>query len=141
MATTAPQAGKTFTLRLGTTSTTTVITNLLSHGSKSSMGTRETTTKSSGTHKEYLTTFGDQTFDFSGYYTVTATAMGYEDMEAAKDASTLIFWEEGSGVTGTPKRTGTGYIVDLSRDSPHDGNVGFSGTIQNTGDPVTATYP
>jgi hypothetical protein len=141
MATTAPEFGKTFTLRLGTTSTTTVITNLLSHGSKASMGTREVTTKASGTHKEYKTTFADQTFDFSGIYTSTATAQGYEDMEIVKDAGTLIFWEEGSGTTGTPKRAGTGYIVDLSRTSPHDGNVEFSGTIQNTGDPATTSYP
>lgn len=140
MATTSPAAGKTFTLRLGLTSTTTVITNLLSHGSSKTMDTREVTTKASGTHKEYLPTFADNTFDFSGLYTSTASTFGYEDLESAMDAGTLVYWEEGTGTSTTPKRSGTGYIVSLNREAPHDGNVEFSGTIQNTGDPATGTY-
>lgn len=141
MATTAPASGKLVTLRIGLTSTTTVITNLLSHGSSKSKDTREVTTKSSGTHKEYLPTFSDMTWDFSGFYTDTASSFGYEDLESAMDAGTLVYWEEGSGTATTPKRTGTGYIVSLSKEAPHDGNVEFSGSIQNTGDPVVGAYP
>lgn len=140
MPTTSPAGGKALTLRLGLTSTATVITNLVSHSSSKSKDTREVTTKASGTHKEYLPTFSDKTFDFSGLYTDTASTMGYEDLESAMDAGTLIYWEEGTGTSLSPKRTGTGYIVALDREAPHDGNVEFSGTIQNTGDPVVAAY-
>lgn len=141
MATTSPLGGKPLTIRVGTTSTTTVITNLLSHSVSKSKDTREVTTKSSGTHKEYLPTFSDKTIDFSGLFTESATSAGYEDLETWMDAGTLVYWEEGTGVAASPKRTGTGYITSLSKDAAHDGNVEFSGTIQNTGDPVVGVYP
>jgi predicted secreted protein len=141
MATTSPQAGKDVTLRLGLTSTATVITNLTSQGLSKTKDTREVTTKSSGTHKEYRPTFSDLTWNASGLFTESASTMGFEDLESAMDAGTLIYWEEGTGTAASPKRTGTGYIVGLNKEAPHDGNVEFSVDIQNTGDPVTGVYP
>lgn len=138
MATTSPQLGKTLTLRIGGSPTT--ITNLTSNSLSHVTDMIEVTTKSSGTHKEYLPSFQDLTIDFEGIYTVTASTQGYEDLLTSKLAGTSVAWEWGSGVTGTPKLSGVGYITDLSQDAPLDDVATFSGSIQNTGDPVVAAY-
>jgi predicted secreted protein len=138
MATTTPTLGKVLTLRIGATPTT--ITNLTSNSLSHTTDSINVTTKSSGTHKEYLVAFQDLTFSFEGLYTVTASTQGYEDLLTAKLAGTAVSWEWGTGVTGTPKLSGTGYILTLDQDAPMDGAVTFSGSIQNTGDPTVGTY-
>lgn len=138
MATTTPQLGKTLTLKIGAIPTT--ITNLRSSSLSHTTDMIEVSTQASGTHKEYLPSFQDLTFDFEGIYTVTASTSGYEDLLTSKLAGTAVTWEYGSGVTGTPKLSGTGYIVSLDLDAPYDDVATFSGSIQNTGDPVEGTY-
>jgi predicted secreted protein len=138
MATTAPQLGKALTLRIGATPT--VITNLRSNSLSHVTDMMDVTTKSSGTHKEYLPSFQDLTIDFEGIYTVTASTQGYEDLLTSKLAGTAVSWEWGSGVTGTPKLSGSGYITSLDQDAPLDDVATFSGSIQNTGDPVVGAY-
>lgn len=138
MATTTPTLGKSLTLRIGATPTT--ITNLTSNSLDQITDMIPVTTKASGTHKEYLPSFQDTTFSFEGIYTATASTQGYEDLDTAKRAGTSISWEWGTGVSGSPKLSGTGYITSLKQDAPLDGVVTFSGAIQNTGDPVSATY-
>jgi predicted secreted protein len=136
MATTTPQLGKTLTLKIGGTTITNLRSNSLSH----TTDMIEVSTQSSGTHKEYLPSFQDLTFDFEGIYTVTASTQGYEDLLSSKLAGTSVAWEWGTGVSGTPKLSGTGYIVSLDQDAPYDDVATFSGSIQNTGDPTSGTY-
>src|SRR5687768_6657785 len=138
MATTDPVLGKSLTLKIG--GTPTVITNLTSNSLSHSTDSIGVTTKDSGTHKEYKVQFQDLTLDFEGLYTSTASTQGYEDLLTAKLAGTLITWEWGTGVTGTPKLSGSGYILTLDQDAPLDDAVTFSGSIQNTGDPAVGTY-
>jgi hypothetical protein len=138
MATTTPQLGKLLTLRIG--GTPTVITNLTSNSLSHVTDMIEVTSKSSGTHKEYPPSFQDLTFDFEGIYTVTASTQGYEDLLTSKLAGTVVTWEWGTGVTGTPKLSGSGYITGLDQDAPLDDVATFSGSIQNTGDPTVGTF-
>lgn len=138
MATTSPQLGKTLTLRLG--GTPTVITNLTSNSLNHLTDMVEVTTKSSGTHKEYLPLFQGLTIDFEGVYTITPTTEGYEDLLASKLAGTAVSWEWGTGVDGTPKLSGTGYITGLDKDAPLDDVVTFSGSIQTTDVPTEGIY-
>jgi predicted secreted protein len=139
MATTAPQLGKTMTLRL--TGTPTVITNMRSSSLSFVTDMIDVTTKSSGTHKEYLPSFQDLTIDGEGVYTLTASTQGFEDLLTSKLAGSSVTWEYGnSAVSGSPKWSGTGYITDLSVDAPYDDVVTFTVSIQNTGDPTVGTY-
>jgi predicted secreted protein len=139
MATTAPQLGKTLTIRIGTPTGVT-ITNLRSNSLSSVTDMIEVTTKSSGTHKEYLPSFQDLTIDFEGVFTQTASSYGPEDVLATKIAGTSFTWEYGSGVATTLKITGTGYFTAFDLDDPHDDVTTFSGAIQNTGDPTIGAY-
>lgn len=141
MATTATVNGTDLPLKLGSTSTTTKIINLLGNSSKLSTDTRKTTTKDSGTYNEYKATRNDATLDFNGLFNKAVAVNGIEDLIAWKDAGTLIFWELGTGVTGDHKWTGTGIITSLDTDAPDGDNVTFSGSIQNSGDPTYSVYP
>ena len=137
MATTAPLLGKSLTVQIGST----VITNLTSNSLDMSTDMVEVTTKSSGTHKEYLPNFQDLTLEAEGIYTKTASSLGYEDFLTSKLAGTSVSWVWGDGVSGAPKLSGTGYLTSLTVDAPMDDVVTFSLSIQNTGDPVNGTYP
>lgn len=138
MPTTTPQLGKTLTLKIGATPTT--ITNLRSNSLSHVTDMIEVSTQASGTHKEYLPSFQDLTIDFEGIYTVTASTQGYEDLLTSKLAGSSVAWEWGTGVSGTPKLSGTGYITALDQDAPYDDVATFSGSIQNTGAPTSGTY-
>jgi predicted secreted protein len=140
MATTTPSYGKELPLKIHSTSTTVQILNLQSNGISFSTDTREVTTKDSVKYREYRPTFQDATISFEGLFSAAVTTNGFEDIIAFKDAGTEIFWEIGTGVTGTQKYTGKGYITSLDVDSPLDDNVTFSGEIQNTGDLTIGTY-
>jgi predicted secreted protein len=138
MATSNPTLGKTMVLRI--TGTPTVITNLTSNSLSFTTDMIDVTTKSSGTHKEYLPNFQDLTIDFEGVYTITPSTAGFEDLLTSKLDGTAVTWEFGTTVTGTPKWSGSGYITGLDVDAPMDDKVTFSGSIQNTGDPTVGTY-
>lgn len=141
MATTAPQSGKTMTLRAHTSATTVAVTNLLSNDLDISVDMEEVTTKDSVEFKEYLARFADAKLGFSGIYSGTPSATGYEDLEGWAIAKTKIFWEFGSGVAASRKISGQGFIENVKLDAPHDSSVTFSGSIQNTGDIVVGVYP
>jgi predicted secreted protein len=140
MATTATIDGKDLPLKVGATSTTTAITNLRGNAANFSTDTRETTTKNSGTYKEFKAVRNDLTLDFEGLYTQTASTSGFEDLQGWKDAGTEIYWEIGTGVSLSPKWTGRGIITALDVDMPDGDNTGFSGSIQNTGDITIGAY-
>lgn len=140
MATTAAAYGTSFPVKLGATSTTAQIVNLKSNSVSFSTDTRETTTKDSGAYKEYLATRNDTTIGFEGLYTSTASSTGFEDILGWKEAGTMIFWEMGTGVTGSPKWTGQGIITSLDIDAPDGDNITFTGSIQGSGTVTVATY-
>lgn len=140
MATTAPAYGTDLPLMISDTSTAVEIVNLTGNSASFTTDTREVTTKQSGTYKEYKATRNDATFDFEGLYTVTVGETGFADLQGWKDAGTEIYWEMGTGVTGTPKWSGRGIITALDVDAPDGDNVTFSGSIQNTGDVAIGTY-
>lgn len=140
MPTTATLHGRDLPLKVGATSTTTKITNLVSNTAGFSTEFRETTSKDSGTYKEYKPTLNDARFTFRGWYTKTASTSGFEDLAQWKDAGTEIFWEMGSGTVTEPKWTGKGFVSNLEITADDGENVEFSGEIQNTGDVTFGTY-
>lgn len=141
MATTATIDGKDLPLKVGSTSSTTKITNLIGNSANFTTGKRKTTSKDSGTYEEYKMTRNDLTFPFRGWYTKTVSTSGFEDLLTWKDAGTEIYWEMGSGTPTEPKWTGRGFVEELTIDSEDSETVEFSGTIQNTGDPTYGVYP
>jgi hypothetical protein len=132
--------GKSLTIRIVTATVATAIQNLTSNSLSDTTDMSEVTTKNSGTHKEYKPKYQDKTISFEGLLHHTAATAGYEDLRAAKTAKTLIDWEWGTGVSGTPKLSGKGYIVSLEEDAADGEDATFSGEIQNTGDPVEGSY-
>lgn len=141
MATVAPAYGKDSTLRIGATSTTTVITNLTSNGISKNRDTRDVTSKLSGDWREMRPTYKGGEISFEGIYTEEGVSVnGYADLDGWWSAGTEIFWEYGSGVSGSRKESGKGYITSLERDDPQDGNTTFSGTIVITGEITVASY-
>jgi predicted secreted protein len=141
MATTNPTYGTSLPLKLGATSTTAQIVNLKSNSISLSTDTRETTTKDSGSYKEYLATRNDGQISFEGLYTTTAGATGIEDIIGWKEAGTMIYWEIGTGTTGHPKWTGQGIVTSLDFDMPDGDNATFSGSIQTSGTITIGVYP
>ena len=140
MATSTTVSGKALTLKVDSTSTTKVIKNLRSRSLSSTTDMAEVTTADSGTHKEYVPEFQDGGFDFSGLATeVSDSALVTNEILALKVAKTQIYWEWGTGVAGSPRISGRGYIDDFSIDSEYDNEVEFSGHIKNTGDPTFDT--
>jgi predicted secreted protein len=141
MATLTTVSGKTLTLKIDSTSTTKSIKNLRSRSLASTTDLAEVTTADSGTHKEYVAEFQDLTIDFSGLATEASDAgLVTSELLALKIAKTVIYWEWGTGVASSPRITGRGIIQDFNIDSEYDGEVEFSGAIQNTGDPTFDTY-
>lgn len=137
MATTTPLLGKNLTIQIGST----VITNLRSNSLSMMTDMIDVTTKSSGTHKEYLPSWQDLTLDAEGIYTKTASSQGVEDFLTSKLAGTSVSWVWGDGVSAAPRLTGTGYITSIDFDAPMDDVVTFTISIQNTGDPTNGVYP
>ncbi|HYG02105.1 MAG TPA: phage tail tube protein [Chryseosolibacter sp.] len=142
MATVAPTDGTDLPLKISDTSTAVEIVNLVSNSTSRTTDTRGTTTKQSGTHKEYVATRHDMTHEFEGLYTTTddASKTSFDQLDTWRRAGTVIYWEKGTGVSGTRKESGRGIIVSLDDDAPDGDNVTFSGSIQNTGDPTITTY-
>jgi hypothetical protein len=140
MATTAALDGKSLVIKVHNTSTTATITNLTSNDLDMVMEARKTTTKDSGVFHEYQPTFGDLKFGFEGLRSNTASATGSEDIKGWMVAKTEIYWEWGTGVTGTEKISGRGFFLSYKESAPNGDNVTFSGSIQNNGEPTFGTY-
>ena len=140
MATLDPVDGKSLTIRIVTATVATAIQNLTSNSLSNTTDMSEVTTKNSGTHKEYKPKYQDKTISFEGLLHHTEAVAGYEDLKTAKSAGSLIDWEWGTGVIGSPKLTGKGYITSLDEEAGDGEDATFSGEIQNTGDPVDGTY-
>jgi hypothetical protein len=64
----------------------------------------------------------------------------YGDLEDFWNDGTEIDWEYGTGVSGSRKESGKGYIMSIDRDDPQDANSTFSGTVKVTGEITVATY-
>jgi predicted secreted protein len=141
MATLTTISGKSLTLKIDTSSTVKSIKNLRSRSLSSTTDVAEITTADSGTHKEYTAEFQDLKIDFAGLATEASDAgLVTSELLALKIAKTVIYWEWGTGAASSPRITGRGIIIDFKIDSEHDGEVEFSGAIQNTGDPTFDTY-
>lgn len=134
MSTTNPEYGGNLKLKIGGTE----ITNLTSHNVNKERATRNVTTRDSGDNQEVRPTIKSRDIGFEGLISKDAT-YGYDEIDDAWRAGTLVTWREGSGVTGEPYETGTGYITSLQKEAPFDDNVTFSGTLQVTGDTTKGT--
>jgi predicted secreted protein len=142
MATVDPKYGHDYVLKVGSTSTTDQIDNLLTNGISRSRDTRDVTTKNStGNWREFKVTYKNAEIQFEGIYTEDATGIvSFGVLEGYWDDAIEIYWEYGSGVTGSRKETGRGYIISLERNDGQDDNSGFSGTIKVTGDVTVGVY-
>lgn len=141
MATLTTISGKLLTLKIDSTSTTKVIKNLRSTSWSLSQDFDEITTRDSGSFKEYAAQFLDMTIDAAGKLTnATDAALVYGEIEDLVIAKTQIYWELGTGVSGSRKVTGRGFISSFDVDSEFDAEAEFSLSIQNTGDVTVSTY-
>lgn len=134
MATAATVKGKSMKLKLATI----VILNLKSNSLSHMAEVIETSTKDSGDYKEYIASWKDMTFDAEGLANAVAGAMGIEDLHAA--VGTIVAYEYGDDVAGHRKITGNAILLNVDEDAPDDDVVGFTLSLQNTGDPVFGTY-
>lgn len=133
--TTNPQYGKLTVLLLNGTQ----ITNLLTNDLNFQRAMRDVTTKDSDDWKEQRPTIKEYTIPFTGLASKDA-AQGFEEAFALLDAGTLCTWSWGTGVTGEPKWSGSGYLGSLNFKAPHDGNVEFDGEIQGSGAATKGTF-
>ncbi len=142
MATDATILGQDLPLKIADDSSVLIIQNLTTNSASFVTDVIETTTKQTGSYKEYKAVRNDVTFGFEGFYSVTANAQAatFADMLGWKEAGTTINWEVGTGVASTPKWSGTGIITSLEITAQDGENVTFSGEIQNTGDITVGTY-
>jgi predicted secreted protein len=142
MATVDPKYGKDFILKIGTGGSPTQITNLLTNGISKSRDERDVTTKNStGNWKEFRVTYKNAEIKFEGLTTEEAVGVNtYGDLEDFWNDGTEIDWEYGTGVSGSRKESGKGYIMSIDRDDPQDANSTFSGTVKVTGEITVATY-
>jgi predicted secreted protein len=133
MPTTNPQYGRELVIRLASSQ----VTNLVSHGISMSRETRDVTTKDSSDNQEVRPTIKSRQITFEAIRSENAV-YGYEDLLTAYENGTAIQWQETAGVSGHQTLLGVGYITQLDKEAPHDGNVMFTGTVTVTG-AVTAS--
>ena len=131
MATTSTAYGKEVVLKFGGTT----VINQTNSSLKQIMAMRDVTTKDSNNSKESRPTIKSRTFDIKGLLPQYSTA--FSTYQAAYAAGTIGAWQFGSGFTGEPYWSGSGYFTALNFDAPQDGNVEYSGTIEVTGDVTT----
>lgn len=141
MSTLTTKSGKSLTIKIDSTSTVKSIKNLRSRSLSVSADVDETTTADSGSFKEFIAQFLDASIDFAGKATEASdTGLVTAEILALMVAKTLIYWEWGTGVSGSPKISGQGIITSFDENSEYDSEVEFSGSIQNSGDPTFTTY-
>lgn len=108
------------------------ITNLLSNDLNFQRAMRNVTSKDSGDWSESRPTIKDATAPFTGLVSEDA-AEGFEELYDDYDGGILCSWIWGTGVTGAPKWSGSGYLQSLNFKTPFDGNVEFDGELKITG--------
>jgi predicted secreted protein len=135
-------SGTALVLEIHTTSTTVILKGLKSNGINITQDFRETTSKDVAAqgYKTFVPTRKDVSLPFSGLVNLAADNVGIEDILGYIDQATAIFWELGSGTTGDVKITGGGFVADLNIEAPDGDNVGYSGSLKNSGAITLATY-
>lgn len=128
MATKSALYGRLLTLKIGGVQ----IDNLLTNSLSQTRDTRDVTTKDSEDWEESQPTIRRKTIDFTGLTSQAATT-GYVELQNAYDNGTTGTWKYGTGLAGAKYWSGSGHIVKLDFQAPHDGNVEFSGSVKLTG--------
>ena len=95
------------------------------------LANRDVSTKQSGNNKESRPTIKSRTFDVKGLMPQYQAAIS--TLQNAYENLTIGTWQFGSGFTGEPYWSGSGYFTSLKFDAPDAGNVEYSGTIEVTG--------
>lgn len=132
MATDSPLYGKLMLLRRNGTA----ITNLRNSGLQQPRATRDVTTKDSNDEGEIRPTIkGPRTIGFDGIVSNSASGsiVGVSQFADDYNNGNVIVWKLGTGTTGDPYWTGSGFLTKFDISAPHDGNVEFSGEITTTG--------
>lgn len=130
MATKTVKYGRPLTLRIATVQ----IDNLMTNSFSQSRDTRETTTKDSADNEESVGTIRRRTVSFTGLASeASAQGAGFVALQNAYDSDSFLSWKVGSGTGGDHFWSGSGTLVKLDFEAPHDGNVEFSGEIKVTG--------
>ena len=138
MATTEPSYGRLSLLRRNGTA----ITNLKSSGLSQPRATRDITSKDSNDEGEIRPTIkGPRSISFEVLITNAAsgTHVGVAQFQDDYTNGNVIIWKEGSGVSGAPYWTGSGFLTKFDIEFPHDNSITGSGEIMTTG-PVTFGY-
>lgn len=135
MSTTNPLYGKLLVLLNNGTQ----ITNLLSNDMNFQRAMRNVTTKDSGDWEESRPTIKSASLPFSGLISEDA-AEGFEELYSDLDNGVPCMWVWGTGVTGAPKWSGSGFLQSLNFKAPFDGNAEFDGELKVTGLVTKATF-
>lgn len=141
MATLTTTSGKSLTLKVDSTSTVKVIKNIRSTSRSISQDFEESTTKDSDNFKEYEPTFQDGTMECAGLVsTATDAGLTTDELEDLMLDKTKLYYEWGTGVSGSRKVSGRCYISNFEVTAEYDGLAEFSMSLQFTGDPTVDTY-
>lgn len=135
MATSNPMYGRLMLLRRNGTA----INNLRTTGLSQPRATRDVTTKDSNDEGEIRPTIkGPRSIAFDGIVSNAAsgTIVGVVQFQDDYTNGNVVVWKLGTGVTGDPYWTGSGFLTKFDISTPHDGNIDFSGELMTTG-PVT----
>ena len=109
----------------------TTITSQTSSDFNQSMANRDVTTKDSINDKESRPTLRSRTFSLNGLLPQYQAAIS--TYQNAYTNGTIGTFQYGSGFTGEPYWSGSGYFTALNFKAPQDGNVEYSATIEVTG--------
>jgi hypothetical protein len=115
------------------------ITNLLSNDLNFQAAMRTVTSKDSNDWEESRPTIKSATLPFTGLVSYDA-AEGIEEIYDDMEGGILCSWTFGTGVTGSPKWSGSGYFQSLNFKAPFDGNVEFDGEVKVTGAITKGVY-
>ena len=101
---------------------------------------RDITTKDAGGWKTLLEGLRSYTLSSSGLVAFDDTNGG-PALEAGIRNRTFTTWTIGTGVTGDPKYSGSGYITSLDQKSPaQEQNVSFTLNLEGSGQYYVGTY-
>ena len=100
--------------------------------------TDDATSADSGGWEEHILTARNCTINFDGLFTYDDT-LGPIDLIDEIIARTQVSFEFSTQVSGDIEYTGTGTLTNVTVDSPAEGVVTYSGTIQVDGAPTKAT--
>ncbi len=127
MATIATAYGKEVVLKFNGTT----ITSQTSTDFNQSMAMRDVTTKDSINDKESRPTLKSRSFSVNGLLPQYQAAIS--TYQNAFTNGTIGTFAYGSGFTGEPTWSGSGYFTALNFKAPQEGNVEYSATVEVTG--------